>query len=39
MTIPGWDKYALRLKLDWVLAVKKNAESQTGVDIKLNTKA
>jgi len=34
-TIPDWSKYALRLKADWVLAVKKNMDNQTGMDIKV----
>lgn len=34
-TIPSWSKYSLRLKQDWVLAVKKNMEQQTGMDIKV----
>ena len=33
-TIPEWHKYKLRLGSDWALAVKKNAEKQTGVDLK-----
>lgn len=38
MTIPSWDKHALKLKQDWVLAVKRNAEAQAGVDFKTNIK-
>jgi len=35
-TVAGWNRYSLRLGTDWVLAAKKNMESQSGVDIKLN---
>jgi hypothetical protein len=36
-TIPQWIKkgYSVKLGQDWVLAVKKNAEKTTGVDLKL----
>jgi hypothetical protein len=35
-TIPDWSKYALKLGSDWALAVKKNMENQSGVDVKVN---
>lgn len=33
-TIPEWSKCKLKLGADWSLAVKKNMENQSGVDIK-----
>lgn len=33
-TIPEWRKCKLKLGSDWSLAVKKNMENQSGVDIK-----
>ena len=34
-TIPDWSKYSLRLEADWVLAVKKNMDNSSGMDIKV----
>lgn len=35
-TIPEWSKCKLKLGADWALTVKKNAEKETGVDLKTN---
>ena len=35
MTIAQWDKFSMKLESDWILAVKKNTEQQTGVELKL----
>lgn len=35
-TIINWNKYSMKLKKDWVLAVKENLEKQTGIDVKLS---
>ena len=39
MTIPKWGECSLSLGVDWALAVRKNAEAQTGVELKTNIKA
>lgn len=35
-TIPNWPQYAVKLGADWALAVKKNMEKESGVDVKVN---
>lgn len=35
-TIPNWNNYKMKLGADWALSVKKNMETQTGVDVKVN---
>lgn len=35
--IPSWTEFEVKLCKDWVSFVKKNAEEETGQDIKLST--
>jgi len=35
-TVPHWSQYALKLGSDWGVAVKKNMEKESGVDVKVN---
>jgi len=34
--IAEWDKYDMKLGTDWVLAIKKQMEKETGTDVKLS---